>query len=405
MKKIKIAVWVNNNYQPEIGGGFSYHSKLINSIDNYSFSNNLEICFVTEEKNLCNSFKRETIFCSYKPNTFFLERLLCHIPRKGNYYQLYKEESILRERDITYHNILKKAGVHLIYYPQQYFCKLVNFPFISTNWDIGHKSTYFFPEISDSISSRAHFYEKVLPKALMIFCESKAGKNELIKYTNINKEKVKVVPLFAGNVSKYQSNNEITSLFLSKYQLTYNQYFLYPAQFWAHKNHYTLLVAFKEFVKAHPDYKLVLSGSDQGNLDYIKHCISDFNISSSIVLPGFVSNEELSILYRNATSLIMPTLMGPTNMPLIEAMEIGCPVICSDFVGHREILGDSALYIDPLNTTQLVSAMIDMIQNRNLYIIKINNQNNNNSFTIENALSCIDKHFQESAKIRLLWNY
>ena len=43
----------------------------------------------------------------------------------------------------------------------------------------------------------------------------------------------------------------------------------------------------------------------------------------------------------------MPTLLGPTNMPLLEAACLDCPVICSDLEGHREMLGDYALYFNP----------------------------------------------------------
>lgn len=57
----------------------------------------------------------------------------------------------------------------------------------------------------------------------------------------------------------------------------------------------------------------------------------------------------------------MPTFLGPTNMPLIEAQHLGTPVICTDFEGHREICQDAALYIDPLDSESIRSAMLTML--------------------------------------------
>jgi len=58
-------------------------------------------------------------------------------------------------------------------------------------------------------------------------------------------------------------NNEKQNEILRKYDLIKNQFFFYPAQFWAHKNHFGLVSAFARFLKSNPDYKLVLSGTDK----------------------------------------------------------------------------------------------------------------------------------------------
>ncbi len=58
----------------------------------------------------------------------------------------------------------------------------------------------------------------------------------------------------------------------------------------------------------------------------------------------------------------MPTFLGPTNLPPLEALEYGIPSICSDLRGHREMLGDSALYFDPSSSVELAQALVLMSQ-------------------------------------------
>jgi glycosyltransferase involved in cell wall biosynthesis len=211
------------------------------------------------------------------------------------------------------------------------------------------------------------------------------------------------MPLFAGNCVNVKSETLKEEYFLSENQLKKQKYFFYPAQFWAHKNHKGLLQAFAEFEKKYPDYKLVFTGSDYGNLEYIRSLILEYKIENQVLTLGFLSIENINTLYRNATSLVMATYLGPTNMPPIEAMELGCPVICSDLAGHREILGDSAIYFNPMNKDELCNAMIKMVNNRTFYKEAIENRNKHSVFKIDNAIQKLNEYFKEIAIIRNCW--
>ena len=68
----------------------------------------------------------------------------------------------------------------------------------------------------------------------------------------------------------------------------------------------------------------VFSGSDKGNLSYIKKLSKDLEISKNIKYLGFIDESELPILYKNAISLVMPSYFGPTNIPPLEALPCPC---------------------------------------------------------------------------------
>jgi glycosyltransferase involved in cell wall biosynthesis len=53
----------------------------------------------------------------------------------------------------------------------------------------------------------------------------------------------------------------------------------------------------------------------------------------------------------------MPTFFGPTNIPYLEAFQLGCPVVASDLPGIREQVGDAALLVDPRDSRAIADAM------------------------------------------------
>ena len=225
----------------------------------------------------------------------------------------------------------------------------------------------------------------------------------MIQYSNINPQRIKVVPIFAGECVKHVMSEDGEKSFLKSKLLSKNKYFFYPAQFWAHKNHIGLIYSFKSFLTSYPGYKLVLTGSDKGTLDHVRKTVNSLGLQDSVLFMGFVSTEEMNALYRNATSLIMASYMGPTNMPPLEAMELGCPIICSDLAGHREELGEAALYFNPLNSEELTNAMNTMVTERDSYLQRIRKQAKETRFTLENALKAIDKNLCEAAIVRNCW--
>lgn len=406
---MKIGVWLNENWKPETGGSYSYYDRLIHGFDTYNFDDKIEIVFV-KEGDSPTSLNRPCISLDNTNHTkvSFVEKILIKIPLIRDHFLHRISERQKRDRQNLYLQTLKNAGVKLLYYPIQHTCihSLLSFPFIATNWDLGHRSTWTFPEVASesNFNHREWFYNNVLPRALMVVCESEAGRDELIRYTHLNPDRLKVSRIFSGEVSSVNVQEQKQCEILDSLKLKRHGFFYYPAQFWAHKNHYTLLLAFSRFLYDHTDCRLVFTGSDQGNEGYIKSVCSDLGIGDKVVFAGFVSTEVVSTLYHNAIALVMPTLMGPTNMPLLEAMELGCPVICSDFNGHREELVDAALYVNPLDSQNICDAMVKVFNNRDKYTRLIMAHNSECLFKFDLFLNSINKIFLDAVHLRNFWD-
>lgn len=402
---MKIAIWLDADYRPEEGGGFSYYDKLVKALDSYAFDPQLEMCFVSDGDITSLPLKRDKYQLKYKTKASFGDKVKAHLPLYKDFFRPILSQHQSATRQAAYREQLKSQGIDVIYYLRQGERHVVDFPFVATNWDVGHWSTYAFPELVSGglYGQRANTYRNIMPQALFVFAESEAGKQELVRFTNISEEKIKVVPIFAGNCIEEKVSAERQSEILNQYGIENNKYFFYPAQFWAHKNHINLINAFAVFIKKHPDYKLVLTGSDKGNKAYVQSYVEQLGMKDKVVFTGFVENVAINTFYKNATAMTMATFFGPTNMPPLEAMHIGCPVICSDIAGHREQLGDAALYFDARDSKALTQCMEEVVANRDKYAAAIEKQKEKATFTIEEALRRINQYMVELIAIRSAW--
>lgn len=135
-------------------------------------------------------------------------------------------------------------------------------------------------------------------------------------------------------------------------------YFLYVGNAYPHKN-LTILFA---VAQAFPEYQLVLVGKEDFFYTRLKHETKKAGIQN-ILFVGFVTDQELSSLYRFAHMYLFPSLYEGFGLPPLEAMASGTPVVSSSRGSLPEILGDAALYFDPSSPSQLVEQVRTVLQN------------------------------------------
>lgn len=119
---------------------------------------------------------------------------------------------------------------------------------------------------------------------------------------------------------------------------------VYPAMTAPHKNH-VFLVELLETVWREPDLRLVLiggSGLAAGALDQAIAAASE-STRSRIVRPGRVSDADKNGLIAMADALVFPSTYEGFGAPLIEAMALGTPVLCSNATCLPDVAGDAAV--------------------------------------------------------------
>jgi glycosyltransferase involved in cell wall biosynthesis len=233
-------------------------------------------------------------------------------------------------------------------------------PYISTVWDLEHRKQPFFPEVSVSgwtWTEREKYFAEVLPRASFVVVGTPAGKDEIVHFYSVSPANVRVIPSPAPAHDLMRSTLDGRTL-RDKFQLN-GDFLLYPAQFWPHKNHINLLLAFDILRKRNgPRLNLVFTGSDKGNRDYVSARVRQWGLSDHVFDLGFVSRDELNALYANALALVYPSFFGTDNLPPLEAFSFNCPVTASRIPGAEEQLQDAALLFDPTNPADIADKIL-----------------------------------------------
>ena len=164
-------------------------------------------------------------------------------------------------------------------------------------------------------------YTKSLKKAFIFIVDSASSKQYTINKYNLDEKRIEVLK-FLPNI-RVADNEEFIDI-KNIYNIK-NDYVFYPAQFWAHKNHMYILKAVKILRETkNIDVDVIFSGSNKGNLDYILNKAKQFGVDDLIHYVGFVPNSQIPYLYKQSLSLVMPTYLGPTNIPPLEAFFYNC---------------------------------------------------------------------------------
>jgi glycosyltransferase involved in cell wall biosynthesis len=141
----------------------------------------------------------------------------------------------------------------------------------------------------------------------------------------------------------------------------------------AHKNWQVVLAAFADYIRRHdtdPAMRLVLAGDVRTEQQTIEGVLNaNPALAARVILPGFVSDEELRYLYRQARLMLMPSRYEGFGVPALEAMAYGVPLVASDILSLREVTGGpetgAALHVGVDNRHAWEQAMIDLGQRSN----------------------------------------
>ncbi len=223
--------------------------------------------------------------------------------------------------------------------------------------DLMHRHERHFPEVSQRglFHRRERHYRNICAAATIILVDSAVGKSHVIEAYGVDADRIQVLPYVAP---PYMEDAE-PSDFYRRYTLP-DSFVFYPAQFWKHKNHVRLLQALSLALASVPDLHLVLAGSGKNANAEVMQTIEALRLQDRVKIMGYVPDEDMPGFYRRALGLIMPTFFGPTNIPPLEAMAVGCPVAVSNIYAMPEQVGDAALLFDPSSVDEIAQAIVGL---------------------------------------------
>lgn len=341
---MKIAINLTRFIPGEMGGMEIYLKGLVHALQQCDVSNSYQLLCDTHYKNEFQLTNPSFTMCPWnytRPSWRWLVRGLL---RNTVSFDMLRPAFNRLEVDIAHHPFSMLNPV------------TTQIPAVLTFHDMQHE---FYPEFFSTfdIGQRRAFYRQSAEEAVRIIAISEHAKSCLVEQYGINAQKIDVI--YNGCSPQFHRIDDHTRVqdIRQKYGLP-EDFMVYPAAAWPHKNHKRLLKAIKllretgRFVG-----ELVLTGVSVTGESSVTKEIHDLGLEQQVRVLGYLPYEELPVVYNAARLLVFPSLFEGFGIPVVEAMACGCPVACSNRTSLPEIVGDAAVMFDPDSIEDIADAI------------------------------------------------
>ena len=250
---------------------------------------------------------------------------------------------------------IEQAGVNVVHFPFQ-DAFTTDVPSIYQPHDLQH---LHLPELfSPWIAKRREIvYRTHCERAEAVVAMTSWGRCDFIDSYSLDEGKVWVVP-GASVLREYPAPTPAEEVEMRARLRLPEDFLLYPAQPWPHKNHELLLEALALIrERTGIAIPLVCTGAPPGHFHQVRDRAIELGFGETTFFPGFVSPKELRGLYELATALAFPSRFEGWGLPVCEAFSAGLPVASSSATGLPELVGDAGLIFDPDDVEQIADAM------------------------------------------------
>lgn len=228
-----------------------------------------------------------------------------------------------------------------------------NIPQVITVYDmIYEKYPQFFQGKRNSLFKQSK--KRAIESADLIICISQNTKKDLLKYYQINEEKVHVIYPGVNRIFKPINNKTLKNNFLNKYQIK-KPYLLYIGPRGRYKNFLKFIEAYK-FWRQSNIFDIVTVGGD----NFTQKETLFFNklgLSNKIYNFGYITDQDLVLFYNCCHAFIYPSLYEGFGISLLEAMACGTLVLASNRSSFPEVGKNSILYFDPESSKSIIQAL------------------------------------------------
>jgi glycosyltransferase involved in cell wall biosynthesis len=235
-------------------------------------------------------------------------------------------------------------------------------PTVCTLYDLQHLAYPWFFSAAE-LTHRTEFYRALSERADAIVAISEFSRNAFLRHFDVPVDRTSVVPIAIHQRLTIPTAAEARTI-LSALDVPAAPFAFYPANFWPHKNHRFLFLAFERFLYDVPDagLHLVLTGDTLDRGTEIRASIARMGLSDRIHVLGFVSDVQLAAIWREATLLVFPSLYEGFGIPVLEALQFGTPVLCSREGSLPEVGGEDVTYFDARDPQTLIDAMREVLR-------------------------------------------
>jgi len=146
----------------------------------------------------------------------------------------------------------------------------------------------------------------------------------------------------------------------------YGNYIFYIGTLEKRKNLTNIIQAFELLKATQKDLKLILAGGLGFEGNEILQQIQQSPATKDIIYLSFVDDAIVQSLFQHAQAFVFPSFYEGFGIPVLEAMQWGCPVVTSNDGALAEIVETAAVTVSPLSPAEIAEGLRNVLENPNL---------------------------------------
>jgi glycosyltransferase involved in cell wall biosynthesis len=219
-----------------------------------------------------------------------------------------------------------------------------------------------YPHYSNTIvQAYADRIRRCLKWTDLILTISASSKQDIIEYLGFPADRIIVTPLASRYSMGYQPQLKPTI----EYDFQ-RPFILFVSTIEPRKNILGLIEAFDVLKSQYQiEHDLVLIGQKGWLYEPIFERIERSPYRQNIHHLNYLPDEAVIECYRHADVFVYPSHYEGFGLPVLEAMTLGTPVVCSNNSSLPEVAGDAAIMIDADDAGQIAAGIWKIVDNRN----------------------------------------
>jgi len=233
-----------------------------------------------------------------------------------------------------------------------------------------------------------------LRRASLVLTDSQNSKKDLVRLLGLPEERIEVV--YCGVSEDFRPIEDAAELqrVRDKYKL-YSPYILTLGTIEPRKNHVRLIQTYSKIREEHGiTHDLIIGGGKgwlyQGVFDEVR----SLGLEEHVRFLGFVPDDDLPAMLSMADLFVYPSIYEGFGLPPLEAMACGTPVVSSNTSCLPEVLGDAAVFVDPLDVGSIAEGILSLLSDNVLKNkMKARGPERAKRFTWERSARCLLKAY------------
>jgi glycosyltransferase involved in cell wall biosynthesis len=286
---------------------------------------------------------------------------------------VYRQSDLHPLNNLAFPLFLRKLSPDLAHIPLNRVPLLMVRPYVVTVHDLS-SLLFEFHGSDTEMKLRRYVYRRGLLRANRVISVSETTRRDLHNLLGIPLAHIRRVyeapdPGFIpeGVGGDEQARQRI----LERYQIHY-PFLLYAGNIRPHKNVPRLVEAFavvRDELSSHPLYKdlrLIIIGDTISQYPAVRQAVIKSRAEAVVRFMGFVPFDTLRCFYESAAAFVFVSRYEGFGLPPLEAMACGTPVVTSNVSSLREVVGDSAVQVNPENVFEIARGIKEVLLDEEL---------------------------------------